>query len=295
MGKEKSVKQVRAKNWCLTINNPIEKGLHDYCMGFNGETDEYMCCAHEVGEKGTHHIQGVLISKDRLRLSSLKKRWPGGHFEKMLGTPAEAVTYCKKDGNYHEHGVLPTTTQGRRSDLESVKQLVDEGKFDLIREEHYGLFIRYRRAIVDDIDSYIVPRREPPRVYIYWGASGTGKSKACFDQCSDAYWKVKGNWWDGYRYQEDVVIDEFYGWLPIDFMLRLFDRYPLRVEVKGGFRQFVAKRIFVTSNVHWRDWWASIRPEHVAAFERRITECREFTKQDAIGINNISSYLLRSF
>jgi hypothetical protein len=40
----------------------------------------------------------------------------------------------------------------------------------------------------------------------------------------EAYWITKPNgpraFWDGYDGQENVVIDEFYGWLPHTFMCR---------------------------------------------------------------------------
>ena len=51
-----------------------------------------------------------------------------------------------------------------------------------------------------------------------------------------------------------MVIDEFYGWLPWDYLLRLTDRYPFMVESKGGHIQFTSEIIIFTSNKihdHW--------------------------------------------
>jgi len=66
------------------------------------------------------------------------------------------------------------------------------------------------------------------------------------------------------------VIDEFYGWMPLDFILRLFDRYPLLVPVKGAHAQFVSKKILVTSNKHPIDWYRNIDQVHIPALMRRI-------------------------
>ena len=48
--------------------------------------------------------------------------------------------------------------------------------------------------------------------------------------------------WDGYRNQENVVIDEFRGAIDIAHILRWFDRYPVIVEVKGSSVVLSAKK-----------------------------------------------------
>jgi hypothetical protein len=60
---------------------------------------------------------------------------------------------------------------------------------------------------------------------------------------------------DGYDGQEDVVVDEFYGWIPYDLLCRMCDRYPLLVDTKGGAVQFCPKRIWITSNKKPEDWY----------------------------------------
>lgn len=267
----------KAKNWVIVVNNPLDKGFSDYCLGFDEATDVYMICGKERGEKGTPHIQAYVQFKSRWKFERVKKRWPHAHIQVARGSPGDNVAYCSKECS-HEHGSLECTSrQGSRNDLKEIKTLVDAGDVERVREEYYGSFIRYRRALLEDFDMHVAPRREPTELHIYWGATGTGKSRKAFEEFPGAYWKPKGDWWDGYAYQQDVVIDEFYGWLPIDLMLRLCDRYPLRVPIKGGFRQFTSKRVIVTSNKSWREWWVCLDERLAAAFERRITYCEEFT------------------
>jgi hypothetical protein len=70
-----------------------------------------------------------------------------------------------------------------------------------------------------------------------------------------------------------VLIDDFNGdEYAITFMLRLLDRYPMQVPVKGGFRQWSPSVILVTSNIHPRDWYADATQAHRDALLRRITD-----------------------
>ena len=97
------------------------------------------------------------------------------------------------------------------------------------------------------------PRNWVPNVYWLYGPSGAGKSKRAREICKeDVYCKNNGTkWWDGYDNHEYVIIDDFRdSWWPITYMLALLDRYEFLVEYKGGYRQFRAKTIVVTSINH---------------------------------------------
>lgn len=268
----------RCKAWCLTWNNPPGD-----CLGFTADM-EFMICGLEKGEKEqTEHIQGYVYFKVGKRFTYVKRLWPLAHIEPAKGKPQANVEYCSKDGKWHDHGKMPKG-QGARTDLEHVRELVDAGKgTEDIRSECYGTYIRYQNAVIRDVENHRADRGWPTELHILWGVTGTGKSRFCYENFPDAFWKVKGPWWDGYDGHETVIIDEFYGWLPVDEMLRLADRYPMRVQVKGATRKFVARRIYVTSNGPWTDWWSFFRaPESdtherlKAAFQRRITSVTEF-------------------
>lgn len=116
------------------------------------------------------------------------------------------------------------------------------------------------------------PRDWAVEVIVYWGPPGSGKSSRVAREAPGAYWVSRGNgnaaWYDGYDRHEDVVIDEFYGWISRDMMCRLCDRYPLTLQTKGGTRQCQVRRVFITSNVHPSKWWRDIG---LGAMERRIT------------------------
>jgi len=57
-------------------------------------------------------------------------------------------------------------------------------------------------------------------------------------------------------------------------------RYPCKVENKNGHTEFLAKRVYITSNVGWRNWWGSellANANNEEAITRRITVDKTFT------------------
>lgn len=87
-------------------------------------------------------------------------------------------------------------------------------------------------------------------VMVLVGDPGCGKSRYVADVCKDqcTYYKPRGPWWDGYNAHPNVVIDDYYGWMAYDELLRVCDQYPCKVPIKGAFVEFVAKWLFITSN-----------------------------------------------
>ena len=45
-----------------------------------------------------------------------------------------------------------------------------------------------------------------------------------------------------------AIIDDFYGWLKYDELLKMMIRYPYQVPVKGSYIKFASKHIVITSN-----------------------------------------------
>lgn len=152
----------RTKNWVFTLNNPTpaEQGV----IAELGESNEieYLVYGRETGEGGTPYLQGYVIFRERETLASAKTKLSRRvHLEPARGTPVQASDYCKKDGDFTEHGALPPP-QGRRSDWTHFREWVinhDDGHItdrDIFRE-FPGLFARYR----DRIHEFVRLIREP--------------------------------------------------------------------------------------------------------------------------------------
>lgn len=194
--------------------------------------------------------------------------------EVRKGTRDQANDYCKKNdtriagpwkiGNWNSGG------RGKRSDLLKIQDLIKSNVNEKeIADEHFESWIKYYKAFREYKRLNCAIRNWMPEVYVIIGPTGTGKSKWAMENTTDGYWKQRSQWWDGYEGQEDVVIDEFYGWLPFDVLLRICDRYPLLVETKGGQTTFLAKRIIMTSNKLPDLWYPNM---YFESFKRRVTK-----------------------
>lgn len=104
------------------------------------------------------------------------------------------------------------------------------------------------------------------------GEPGCGKSRYVAEHAgASLYYKTRGEWWDLYSNEESVVFDDFYGWLQYDELLRVCDRYPHKVPIKGGFLDFTSKKIYFTSNTDVENWYKFEKFDPAALF-RRITK-----------------------
>lgn len=270
----------QSKYWCFTINNPTQADAPEAWEGVL-----YLVYQEEVGADGhTPHLQGYVAFHQRKRLSTVKRLNARAHWEVRRGTHAEAKAYCMKEDT-RAPGKAPVEigsdeslgAQGKRNDLLSFKRAMDEKKTEReIAEDDelfpvwakYGrVFDRYKRL------KTVRARDWPTFTTILWGPPGTGKTRYVHEHAGpDAYWVKKPNgssvFFDGYDGQEDVVIDEFYGWLPYDLLCRMCDRYPLMVDTKGGMVNFYPKRIWITSNAEPSTWYR----RGLQALERRFNE-----------------------
>lgn len=234
----------------------------------------------------TLHIQGYLKLKRSQRLSWLKRLDSSAHWEKRLGNDQQAIEYCSKEDTRVDGPVFFgdwVTKQGSRNDLLKVKEMIDQGRTDQeVAEECFGSFIRYHKAF-NYYRLIKMPKRYwPMEVYVFWGKSGTGKTRKVYDNEDSIYTLPCASngipWFDGYCGEECLLIDDFYGWIKISFLLKLMDRYPMSVQVKGSMVPFVSKKIYFTSNKDICDWynWDQIGHEVKTAFMRRITSKTHF-------------------
>lgn len=230
------------KSICFTINNwtvdDIEKLLNAKYT--------YVITGFEIGAEGTPHIQGYMELQSQSRLTTLKKFFPRAHIERRMGSQEQAINYCKKDNNFVEDGEYKV--QGKRNDLDKVRTIALEQGMRAVTDtfNYQGIKVAEKFLTYNE-----EPRNWKPTVVWLWGKTGVGKSKLARELCDsdDIYTKNTGTkWWDGYDKHECVIIDDFRpSWWDITYMLGLLDRYEFKVEFKGGLRQFVPRKIIVTS------------------------------------------------
>jgi len=276
---------VQSKDWCFTVNNYDDNSM-DRVRGLAG-CDEivYYVCGKEVGEQGTPHLQGFLQLSRKKTMAGVKRLLglPTAHLEKRRGTPEQASQYCKKEDDWFEHGTMERSTgSGHRSDLVAVQEAIRSGASLLnVADQHFGQFCRYGKAIERYMDLRVEPRSWRTQVIWFWGRTGSGKSRAAFEEsralCGGSVCYLGDpslKWFDPYRGEKGLVIDDFDGKASVPVLLRLLDRYPLRVPVKGGFVECAVRIVWITSNQSPEELYG-----HHIQFEallRRLDEIKHF-------------------
>lgn len=233
----------------------------------------YCCYGLEVGESGTPHLQGYAEYDRTQKLSTLYKKWSGAHIEAKKGTQAQAIEYCQKDGNFREFGTKKAP--GTRTDVIAIRQKVlEEGLQSVVG---YASLSSLQAGLL--CLTYLEEGRNwKPEVLWVWGSTGCGKSRYSREILNSPYTKSDGTrWWPGYDRHEDVIIDDFRdSWWSLTEMLSLLDCYEKRVECKGGYRQFLARRIVITSAKHPQDCYSNVG-EDIRQLLRRIDDIVHLT------------------
>lgn len=275
-----------AKHWCLTLNNYAQEDVELYqAIGTARDGIDYFVFGRETGESGTPHLQGYVSFTRKQRLSQVKSIFGSRvHAEKARGSPEQNKKYCEKDGDFFEYGDCPKG-RGSRTDLSAALASVKAGASRrLLLEEHPIAYSRAHRMLNDALLIYSRPRDWAPYVRIYWGETGIGKTRRAFEEAeSTPYMHSGGQWFDGYDGQEDVVFDDFGGSeFKLTYLLKLLDRYPMRVPVKGGFANWVPRRIWITSNYSPKEWFPNAKDEHVKALLRRVSKTIRFRRLSSV-------------
>lgn len=233
--------------WSITWNNPSpdwELHVHD----LSDEIQYAVFGRERAPTTDTPHLQGGVRFRRPHRAAAVRKMFPGCHVESGR-FPRSLFDYCKKEGDYLEFG--QQTRQGQRKDLDLFYQQIRTGDpVAKLFESHPGETLRYLGNI-EKLRLRLIGQqsREKPRVLWIHGATGVGKTRYVHDREPEDLWTSSNDlkWFDGYEGQQAVLIDDFrcrdvsYG-----FLLRLLDRYPLNVPIKGGFVPWVPRRIYVT-------------------------------------------------
>lgn len=239
-----------AKSWTFTLNNYTQ----EECDYLSSEELRDLCnvifIGKEVGEQGTPHLQGYITLKKAARLTGVKKINERAHWEKAKGNKDQNRTYCLKDGD-----ILVTYDiggSGKRNDLDLWVEDYKEHGFKRACLQHHRVAIRYPRGLMayKTLSEEYEPRSEHPEVIWAYGPTGIGKTHIATTYPS-YYCLMKWPWCDGLTNQHCFVLDEFDKLqIPVQVLLRLTDRYQMRVEIKGGSLEFNPPVILITSTGH---------------------------------------------
>lgn len=225
---------------------------------------------------GRKHHQGYFELKTQMSLNAIKKKLKNDtiHLEVARGTAEQNIKYCEKDRDVFVWGT--PKQQGKRTDLQIMRELINEGKTDEeILEEVSS--VQSAKAI-QTIRYMSIPRRtEKPYVKWFWGDTGTGKTETAVKEFNDDYDLIsyRNGFVIGYTGNKNVLWDEFRSQIPLHELLIMLDRYKCIINVKGGHCNFSPKNIIITSCFHPRKCYKNC-DENINQLLRRIDEIREF-------------------
>lgn len=263
----------KARGWCFT--------LHDYTVDHENALKELDCKYLVYGREkcpttGRPHLQGYVYFVHPRWFDGVRTILPTAHWEKAKGDAESNRTYCTKDGDYVETGLIPMS-QKRKGEVEQERWkralvLARDNKLEDIDADIQFRYYNTCKAIARD---YMKKSRDLTALENIWvfGPPGVGKSRQMRRDYPGAYFKPGNKWWDGYQGEENVIIDDFeLDWKCLGHYVKIWaDRYSFIAEYKGGSMNIRPKRILITSNYSIEEVFAADQTM-VAAINRRFTQ-----------------------
>lgn len=171
---------------------------------------------------------------------------------------ARVIRYVKKENNYREYGMVPNLEEivDRRDKLYYLLQHDNKHCIDS------GLFSISEICKLNNVRNmwyYDWPQFKKRCVWWFYGETGSGKTRKAFEILQEKYdlsdiWISSGRidpFFNGYTHQHAAILDDFRStFAKFEFLLRLFDGYPVTVNVKGSYACWNAETIIVTAPIH---------------------------------------------
>lgn len=175
---------------------------------------------------------------------------------------------------------------GHRSDLDVLYEHIAQGMplWDVM-SRFPRQFMRNHAAVSKLCAMYDKPRPYADcTVEVWWGVTGAGKSHKAMFEHPEAYRKsIPGKWWEGYKGEHTVIFEEFNPdedkELRMPELLKILDKYPYQVEIKGASLQLRANKFIFTTNIDPRKWYLG-HPQ-MPALCRRVSKVLVFTESYA--------------
>lgn len=260
-------------------------------------------CSHLVYQEelapgtGMPHLQGYVKFPKRLRANQLKEMFKGVededgnrvHLEVARGSPEQNEEYCTKEDSRidpaqapYKYGDFSSAGQGKRNDIIALRDAVKSGRtfVQLVDDDSIAPSVAANMRFTERcmVEYNQPPAREDVHVRLCYGPAGMGKT-----HCAtlvpkdltpdDIYMKDGGEFWEGYTGQPILVLDEMNGsTMPPLLFQRVCDKFPCRVNKKGGSHPLLAKDIRITSNYLPSQWWKEGTKYNQEAIYRRIHE-----------------------
>lgn len=300
----------KQRNWFIRvskINNTKDKGIYEYDFDelYNTLVNKYEKVVMALHNKDTSniHCHIILQNKNQIRFETLKKLIPYGDIEKQQGSNAECYNYLfhkdekskEKEKDEYDESCIKTNiedidswlkvTRGQRTDLVAFKDAVLGGAtFDELLEEHTIALANHlnfynnlkNRKLEKD---FMTKERDVECVYIY-GSPGTGKTYSVFSQYGfDTVYSIDDylHPFDEYESQNVLLLDEYRHNFDITYLLKLLDRYPLKLRARYGNKVACYTKVYIISNIPLDEQYKNADDSTRSALYRRIHKVIHYT------------------
>lgn len=250
----------------------------------------YICWGEERGENGTFHLQGYVRFTTRKTLDGAKKLLNDRmHLEPAKGNEEQNRNYCKKDGQFTEHGTFDADNgkKGRRTDLLTVAEKIKNGaSVKEVAMDHPETFI-INHAGIEKLAKIVKPKPPSQRAVtttILWGPTATGKTHRVRTSYPGVYSVRPGkNPWDDYDGEDAILFDEFRceDWTIVEMNMYL-DKWPCRLNCRYNNKEAAWTKVFICANTNPDNWYPNESYMVSDAFKRRITRSYEVLNQEQI-------------
>jgi hypothetical protein len=221
---------------------------------------------------GREHFQTYVRFKARKRMQTVKNvMGNNAHVERARSDASTCIDYCTKlDTRVSPPKEFGEKPQRKRKVMEMIQTMSVQ---EILREEP-----KMWRSVRQLKEAKLVlssPRTGPTETILLTGTTGTGKSKIASliaQFLGEASWlDPELVWFDQFQGQALAVVDEFRG-CKASMMLRLADRYPLQLPIKGSFVEWNPYYMILTSNLSFDEIFGGEDVKTKEALRRRITQ-----------------------
>lgn len=220
--------------------------------------------------------------------------------EKPLGNEKQVRDYCWCEGEHaaklpssNGHGELNPANfdpkwhemQGKRSDLEAIRDALKEGKDEAwVAENHPGDFMRMHGGIakMKALLGPKAPLRREVEVVLLWGPSDTGKTHRVMTGFDDVFLVEPGRSpFDAYNGEVTIFFDEWnHDQYPITKMNKFLDVWRCPIDCRYNNKYAAWTRVVICANSPPATYYAMEPPMLQEAFRRRIRgRCWEVTSR----------------
>jgi len=297
------LRRIRRRDFCITYYGSAMKETVVRMATTFKALIAYCIFQHEIcPNTGRPHWQVYIEFFNPQDISFVKHQLfcdTGTHVEIRLRSREDARAYCRKErtrmlGPQNEVGPFEFgqwREQGTGQKMHQLREAIADGcEVDNLAEDDPSLVLRNRVNLEWYSDKVhmrdAMKQNRTVTVRLFVGPTGSGKTHLAQQEAlyytrgdlGKVYFLDSGGkdavWFDGYRYGPTLIIDDYNSWIQVAFLLRLMDKYPCRLPVKGSVKWAKYTEVWITSNKPLQQWTDSdgqlIDPRHMEALYRRI-------------------------